>query len=81
MRLIQRVGGKQTRLRADRLQIVDNGEALRDRSPVRLQHRHEPLRVAGAVGVAAMLAVQQVDWDPLIFDALQRQCDADPVAR
>ena len=39
----------------------DDREALGEPQPVRFQHRHEALRVAGAIGLVLLLALEQVD--------------------
>ena len=74
------VGGKQGRLRMARLEPVDDGQALDQPHPLDLERRHEALRIAVAILLGLLLALEQVHRHRLIGDPLEIERDADPVA-
>ena len=52
------------------VEIIDDGEALRQPMPVDFEHRHEPLRIKGAIFRRFLRIVAQVYLLALIFDPL-----------
>jgi hypothetical protein len=81
VRAIVRVARQQRRGGQNRLEPGHDGEALGNRPPIHLEHRHETLRIAGAIAGALLCAVEQIDRKALIFRALEVERDPHPVAR
>jgi hypothetical protein len=63
-----------------RFQIADDCQALGDPLPVQLQHRHQALRVSGAVFGLFLGAFGKVHRDAFIRDTLEVQGDPHSVA-
>ena len=64
-------GGDQRLVRESEIEIVQDGEALREPMPVDLQHGHEALRIDRAIGFRLLLAFEQVDRPAFVLDALE----------
>ena len=64
------IGRKKGRLRHARIEIFDDGKRLRHHHAVDGQCRNEPLRVALAVLLGLMAAIQKIYRHAFKFDAL-----------
>lgn len=62
------------------VQVIKDGQRLRQPDPVNVKHWNKALRIAGKVGIGPLRARNQINGDPVIGDIGQVQCDADAIA-